>query len=186
MKPSDLINPWSGNQSRRKHCSLWCSLVAGVILIAGGCERHNGAPRPAWAEEYHPDYDVVRSAYNELASFVIIVMEEAGTPITTFDELGKKLGKMAPELQVALEGENPFPSLLPKHPYERLSTWGSITNTEKLPLIWTTVRLREPGVLYITGSGAIHVEKPEQFQILLHGFLSRGAKLWSTNSAVSD
>lgn len=173
----DSINPCSGNRGFDRNPLVLGRSVAAIILalLCGqGCEKKP----PAWAEESHPDYLALLQPYH-LIAFELEKRTKAGTNlIVTFDALATAVRKSNPETRAEIEGENPFPGLLPqRHSYRWLSSWESVTNRGKLPVIWATLQLREPTLLYITANGEVRVEKPEVFRKLLDGHISQGAKL---------
>jgi hypothetical protein len=118
-------------------------------------------------------------AYLELAYEIGTVNHASTNSITSFDQLTTEIQRAFPDKKVILGGSNPFPGLLPKHNNEWLSSWKSIANQTNIPLIWTTVQLREPAVLYIATDGEIHVEKTNKFSQLINENLLKGAQLGS-------
>lgn len=144
-----------------------------AMLCTGGCRQK----RPPWAEEYYPDYIKVKTAYLDLAYDVRTVNKQAGRPITSFEHLTTEIQKRFPDTKVTFRGLNPFPELLPTHTYQWFSSWERVTNRATIPLIWTTVKLRDPTILCITTSGEIVVENRNAFQEQINNLISLGAKL---------
>lgn len=181
MKPKDSISPYSGSQSSVGLCVVTAGIMT-LVVIACACGHNSVERRPTWAQEYYPDYNTLVQPYELIAIELRTGTNGRTNSIKTFDELTAVVQKDNPETKAGL-GENPFPGLLPpQHSYCWLSSWECINNSnDEIPVIWTTVQLREPAILYITSLGEVRAEKPEVFKGLLDHAIERGAKLGTTN-----
>jgi hypothetical protein len=151
------------------------TLIALLAISGAGCDGRNDPP--AWAENNYPDYQLVKSAYRELAYEVRTAAKSSQQSISSFPELAREITNLFPHTLVVGEGSNPFPKMLPSREYYWLSSWSSVTNMEPLPFLWTTVQSREPIVLSVTTRGEIVAQKTNDFERVVKGLLAQGAKI---------
>lgn len=159
-------------ERNKKERIVWGALAFTVALLLGSaCKKE----RPPWAEEFSPDYASL------IQPFTLVSLELRNTnskALLTFDELAGVVRSKFPETGQTVEGENPFPGLFPsQRSYWWLRSWESVTPKSNLPVIWTTIQMREASVFYITATGEMRVEKRREFYDLLDGFVASGAKL---------
>jgi len=139
-------------------------------IAVGGCSRngHDLSPKKL------SDYEDVDLSYQELAYCIEVANKQSTNPIETFSELTNCIKHAFQDVSVTAKESNPFPTCLADRSYKWLNSWSKFSNSNNIPLIWTTVQLFEPKILFITTQGKVGLQDTNGFDRLINIFAGTG------------